>query len=566
MLILGEDLRQAIQKVATCPLDQFLKNASLEIQAPYQLLYFHKELLETYAQSVDVLLRGQIQAVIRYIVTNYGDEYAEAEELISRRKITINHLDKIFRPNQLVFKWNGKVGANKPQFQGVYVVQGWPKVMATRLYMSLWSWAFNGYECYRAKNDYAFAAPVESEIEPFPLEGLSVCPIFEDIMAIDTLRNLGRRYWDLRHPEFVYCTGSDRVKPGRYMIDHVIYNNLHGPNRIWRTGTRNKQTDPFRLALKLHDEPTEDEFLLMPTQIPGYDLHEKEWIPLPVSDIAPIRWRKELFEYLVLHEETKRLVKAMVTVRASSIKTNRERQVRENFDVIPGKGNGLIMLFHGSPGTGKTLTAESVAEIGEMPLFPITCGDIGTEPDKVEQYLRLAFELGTRWNCVLLLDEADVFLEERTLADLQRNSLVSVFLRMLEYYEGILILTSNRVGTFDEAFRSRINIALHYEDLKPRSRRKIWSNFLARLKDTEDGENLDEIEDRLDELATHKLNGREIRNALSTARQLASYDGRSMGWEHLELAIKTANKFASYLEHVHGHSDRNWVAERKERY
>lgn len=59
----------------------------------------------------------------------------------------------------------------------------------------------------------------------------------------------------------------------------------------------------------------------------------------------------------------------------------------------------------------------------------------------------------------MLLDEADIFLQQRNLEDLQRNALVSVFLRMLEYYEVILILTSNRVGTFDEAFKSRIQLA-----------------------------------------------------------------------------------------------------------
>jgi AAA+ superfamily predicted ATPase len=176
------------------------------------------------------------------------------------------------------------------------------------------------------------------------------------------------------------------------------------------------------------------------------------------------------------------------------------------------------MILSERPGTGKTLTAESVAEIAQMPLFPITYQDMGTEPDEVEAYLQLVFELGQSWNCVLLLDEADVFLEERTLTDFQRNSLVSVFLRMLEYYEGILILTSSRVGTFDEAFRSRIHIALHYEDLKPRSRKTIWSNFLSRLEGTEVEENVAEIEERLDQLANHKLNGREIRNALATAR------------------------------------------------
>lgn len=83
-------------------------------------------------------------------------------------------------------------------------------------------------------------------------------------------------------------------------------------------------------------------------------------------------------------------------------------------------------------------------EIAEKTLFRFTCGDIGTEPDQVETYLDSVFNLGKIWDCVVLLDEADVF---------QRNALVSVFLRVLEYNVGIHILTSNRVGTFDEAFQ-----------------------------------------------------------------------------------------------------------------
>jgi AAA+ superfamily predicted ATPase len=56
-----------------------------------------------------------------------------------------------------------------------------------------------------------------------------------------------------------------------------------------------------------------------------------------------------------------------------------------NTDIIQGKGNGLIILLHGGPGTGKTFTAESVAELAEKPLYPVTCGDIGTEPEQVDQ-------------------------------------------------------------------------------------------------------------------------------------------------------------------------------------
>ena len=135
----------------------------------------------------------------------------------------------------------------------------------------------------------------------------------------------------------------------------------------------------------------------------------------------------------------------------------------------PARVNGLILLLHGSPGTGKTLTAESVAEIAEKSLYRVTCGDIGTMAEIVEKYLESVFHLGKLWGCVVLLDEANVFLEQRSLEDLKRNALVSVIFRVLEYYEGILVLTSHRVGTFDEAFESRIEWALHYPTLGPYS-------------------------------------------------------------------------------------------------
>jgi hypothetical protein len=83
----------------------------------------------------------------------------------------------------------------------------------------------------------------------------------------------------------------------------------------------------------------------------------------------------------------------------------------------------------------------SVAELAEKPLYRVTCGDIGTNPQEVEEYLKTILLLGKTWECgihsplsgicwtltikVVLLDEADVFLEQRGLRDLQRNALVS---------------------------------------------------------------------------------------------------------------------------------------------
>lgn len=129
-------------------------------------------------------------------------------------------------------------------------------------------------------------------------------------------------------------------------------------------------------------------------------------------------------------------------------------------DPIYNKGNGFTMILHGPTGTGKTFTPESIAEIAKKPLYSVAYGDIGTEPEAVEKYLESVFHLGKIWDCVVLLEEAEAFLEHRILQDLKRNALVSNFLRALEYYEGILILTTNRVGTFDEAFKSRIQLAL----------------------------------------------------------------------------------------------------------
>jgi hypothetical protein len=137
---------------------------------------------------------------------------------------------------------------------------------------------------------------------------------------------------------------------------------------------------------------------------------------------------------------------------------------------------------------------------------------------------------------------------------------------------GILILTSNRVGTFDEAFKSRIQLNLRYKDLDKHQRLKIWEIFIKRLESIEDsrgscsaapclgeqphipnrhGINAKEIRKKLSQLAETDLNGRQIRNTISTARQLSLYRGQPLGYEHLLHVISEAQKFENYLRSVH---------------
>ena len=94
-----------------------------------------------------------------------------------------------------------------------------------------------------------------------------------------------------------------------------------------------------------------------------------------------------------------------------------------------------------------------------------TAGELGTTIEKLEAQLPSIFQRADKWGAVLLLDEADVFLEQRSLYDVHRNALVSVFLRELEYYPGIMFLTTNRVQQIDEAIASRIHLPLKYKSL-----------------------------------------------------------------------------------------------------
>ena len=131
----------------------------------------------------------------------------------------------------------------------------------------------------------------------------------------------------------------------------------------------------------------------------------------------------------------------------------------------------------------------------------------------------------------------------------------TVFLRTLEYYDGILILTSNRVGTFDEAFSSRIQVSLHFPLLDRPSRRQIWLNFLEMLREDKEEVDFAGIERRIEELSDLEMNGRQIRNVLTTARQLAMYKMVTMEWEHVQKAVRSAADFTKYIQTVHGHTD-----------
>jgi len=219
------------------------------------------------------------------------------------------------------------------------------------------------------------------------------------------------------------------------------------------------------------DEVTEDDLHFCAPTVFGYSFVTKMWGRLVADKFAPIIWNKSAFEHLVLPETTKTLIKSLVDADRAGAEVIK--------DVISGKGGGCIVILHGRPGTGKTLTAEAIAEERQKPLMVISVGELGKDAAELETKLTDILEISKLWEAVLLLDEADVFLEARSLHELHRNAMVGVFLRLLEYHQRVMFLTTNRVTTLDEAFKSRISIAIKYRDLDKDARRQVWQNFLA---------------------------------------------------------------------------------------
>lgn len=203
-------------------------------------------------------------------------------------------------------------------------------------------------------------------------------------------------------------------------------------------------------------------------------------------------------------------------------------------DVIEGKGQGVIMLLAGEPGVGKTLTAESVAEYMRVPLYSMSAAELGLDSASVEQALGDILDMTQNWKAVLLLDESDVFLEQRTIDGLERNKLISIFLRMLEYYRGVLFLTANRVSVLDKALDSRIHVKINYPELDFAARRQVWNNFISMLPSSFVGLTAKDLEC----LAEKRLNGRQIKNVIKTAQLLASEQEKPLNLDHMHTVLR----------------------------
>lgn len=310
---------------------------------------------------------------------------------------------------------------------------------------------------------------------------------------------------------------------GRVMIDPVAFRRFQ-PNAEYNADVYNVLD---RTSL------TDDQYMICNPFALGFCFATKTWCGFALDRLTDIVWSDEPFESLVLGEKKKQLIHALVEQHAARAKVYD--------DVVCGKGRGLIGLLSGNPGCGKTLTAEAIAEVTRRPLVVVSAGELGTKPSELDRALVDILERARMWDAVLLLDEAEVFLQERKTDDLKRNALVSIFLRQLEYYQGILILTTNLAAHFDPALESRIHFCLHYADLDYQARLAIWKTFVAKSIATT-------ISDSdLERLAQLKLNGRQIKNAVGSAQSIALQHKASLSVDHIDTVLEVMSEWQKAL-------------------
>ncbi|CAG5146982.1 uncharacterized protein ALTATR162_LOCUS1964 [Alternaria atra] len=526
----------------------------LEFEAPFSpFVHRWPQLLEYRSRKdLDATTAEHVELLYKVLCTELKDVIKTFEDYVSHGIVTFDHIWIMYQPGALIYSNsnNGAYGVYRlksgsygnTQCGRVYQLNveaiDWNGTSFGRSSQTIRLWEFHGTALILGLSAFPLSFhPHESKVKEALI---SRGKKFEALAGSHYMAYEGFAVtWDRDGNEAPYmCTG-------RIIIDSDSYQRFspRSVGRIEPLPAKECARDPENASEKLDiQDPTEtkyvfgkqekekrlrltaDHHLLCLPRVRGYSLKKKQWLLFYIELIQDIKFNDDAFASLVLPEDQKELVLAFAESQAMN---------QTSFDdVISGKGRGHITLLSGPPGVGKTLTAESVAEHMRAPLFMMSAGDLGIDPDQVETKLTNILEMISKWNAVLLLDECDVFLEARSTHDLERNKLVSIFLRVLEYYEGLLFLTTNRVDNIDAAFQSRIHISLAYPDLTSASRKSIWQNFLKSLGGLEEWKDED-----VEELASVELNGRQIKNVLKSASLLAARKKESLNKKYVDMVL-----------------------------
>lgn len=372
------------------------------------------------------------------------------------------------------------------------------------------------------------------QIEPKPfvkdIEDLGLKVVTDEMKQ--ELTEIGKKYVAVtKEPKYCECHGEaysqGMMSDIRHRIDSRVMIDVDSMRLLnprvsnrWYTG------GIFRDNELIGKDVPEDMLWMCSPVVFGFSFGNKIWCRMYLKDLNEIVFSDNAFDELIIPQENKDVFVASLTHDMPSL------------DSISDKGAGKIFLLYGAPGVGKTMTAESVAEFLQKPLYFVSVGELGVRPEQLEEALERVMKVASSWDAVILLDEVDVFAVKREGASIERNAMTAIFLRMLERYSGIMFMTTNLLNNLDDAFVSRATAVIKYNDLTATDRAKIWNGLLDKVEALNTIEVSDDLRTSVAELSQHSLNGRIIKNTVRLAYSLAVSKNEKLSKKHIDTAMK----------------------------
>ena len=589
--ILMEELRQLLE-----PTEISFKKNYAEIHHPFQPLYFIWDKLRDRQAKADPETRKHLEVLLKFMDDDLGETYRNFQELKSQGRISYDLIWALFPRGTYVlsaiYGYNqafrvlsvGKedignrlywtIRCEYVQFDGYEYglteatitlrhFHGTKDI--TSLNLVPWSCLSDGQSMKRLFIERARKALAYQNVHYLCYKGIGFLPRDQKTVAINELRfnvslirvvaetsfannmkidgriivdpylyartdeSLRREVRPFRfRKQSGPCPDGHQQMANREQVEHFYFDEAREARRSAELSTLITRPRPDEHQQKVNREQVEqdeDNLWLMSPVLDGFSLNDKTWMNFLVEHVEPLKLDDSAYDDLVLEQKQKELILSFAKQQRSHVK--------EMSDIISGKGQGLLVLLSGPPGTGKTLTAEAVADKVGRPIYHIDTYELGVGKEGLSSRLRSIMNIAAEWDAIVLLDEADVFLQQRTPDDMVSNEHVATFLRELEYYRGTLFLTTNLLDNIDEAVESRVQVHIVYKRLDIMARTAIWENFLKRNGYYGSSVSAQDVE----ELSLWSLNGRQIKNVLHMATKYCSRNDESLGLESIEKTI-----------------------------
>lgn len=337
------------------------------------------------------------------------------------------------------------------------------------------------------------------------------------------------RYYRKHRSGKAFSFQNNRILIDIFVEDPAKYAELQHSNRVddgrwWWTTYGNKIDEDSR-----EDDADEEEYgeTVEQAEIPIhphvviFDLARHLRLVTHVNYLQEYIYDEKLADKLVLSKEVKDLIEILVRFKEGGF-----------VDIVKGKSGGTVILLSGLAGVGKTLTAEVFAEYLKKPLYTVQASQLGLKPEELEDELKKVLGRAERWDAILLIDEADVYVHERG-NDINQNAIVGVFLRVLEYHDTTLFLTTNRPDIVDDAIASRCIAKIDYKYPTSEQQKEIWGIISSTAKISIEKSVIDEFVEK-----HSQYSGRDIKNLIKLVNLKSLSDKKPIDVEMIEFIAK----------------------------